>query len=90
MRTSRETANLWVWQKRTSAAEAVKHQAIYGTAKAVPFVQRRFFIQFSCRCPEAAVGAECTVAAKSRHARMPCPSFDSLLPQDFTRFRQVW
>jgi hypothetical protein len=43
-------------------------RAIYGTAKAVPFVQRRFFIQFFCCCPEAAVGTECAVAAKSRQA----------------------
>jgi hypothetical protein len=31
--------------------------------------------------PEAAVCTECAVAAKSRHARMPCPSFDSLFPK---------
>jgi hypothetical protein len=36
---SRETANLWVSKSRQA-------QAIYRTAEAVPFVQRRFFIQF--------------------------------------------
>jgi hypothetical protein len=32
-------------EKRTSAAEAVKQAGLYGTAEAVPFVQRRFFPQ---------------------------------------------
>jgi hypothetical protein len=50
LRTSRETANLWVSQKRTSAAKAVVGMA-YGTAEAVPFVQRRSFIQLFGRCP---------------------------------------
>jgi hypothetical protein len=51
VRTSRETVNLWVSQKRTPAAEAVVGTASYGTAEAVPFVQRRFFIQIFGRCP---------------------------------------
>jgi hypothetical protein len=32
-------------EKRTSAAEAVTRVGRYGTAEAVPFVQRRFFPQ---------------------------------------------
>jgi hypothetical protein len=33
-------------EKRTSVAKAVKRRQFYGTAEAVPFVQRRVFIQF--------------------------------------------
>jgi hypothetical protein len=32
-------------EKRTSVAKAVKRRRFYGTAEAVPFVQRRSFIQ---------------------------------------------
>ena len=37
-------------EKRTSAAKAVKRACIYGTAEAVPFVERRFFPQHFSPC----------------------------------------
>jgi hypothetical protein len=89
LRTSRETANLWVSQKRTSVAEAVNHRSIYGTAEAVPFVQRRFFIQFFGCCPEAAVCTECAVAAKKPSSTYAVPFVRQSLPRDFMR-RPSW
>src|ERR1700733_14507155 len=55
-------------QNVPSRQKAVRQSAIYGSAEAVPFIQRRFFIQFFGWCPEAAVCTECDVAAKSRQA----------------------
>jgi hypothetical protein len=41
------------YKKRTSAAKAVVGRPFYGTAKPVPFVQRRFFPQLFSRCPRS-------------------------------------
>jgi hypothetical protein len=56
-------------------------QAHGDTAKAVPFVQRRFFIRFFVVAPRQQLLQNGAVGKKRRQAGMPCPSFDSLLPK---------
>jgi len=46
LRTSRETANLWVSQKRTSAAEAVKHRRFTARLKPCPSYRDAFHSVF--------------------------------------------
>ena len=51
LRTSRETANLWVSQKRTSAAEAVKHRRFTARLKPCPSYRDAFSFSFLVVAP---------------------------------------
>jgi hypothetical protein len=51
LRTSRETANLWVSQKRTSAAEAVKHRRFTARLKPCPSYRDAFSFSFLAVAP---------------------------------------
>src|SRR6202051_4356447 len=51
LRTSRETANLWVSQKRTSAAEAVKDRRFTARLKPCPSYRDAFSISFLAVAP---------------------------------------
>jgi hypothetical protein len=55
--------------KRTSSAEAVKRQAIYSTAKAVPFVKSLFPIWLSPRQPKRCGTAEASAAPPRKTLR---------------------
>src|ERR1700688_5008671 len=52
VRTSRETANLWVSQKRTSAAEAVKHRPFTARLKPCPSYRDAFSFCFLAVAPK--------------------------------------
>src|ERR1700693_5423365 len=77
LRTSRETANLWVSQKRTSAAEAVKHRRFTARLKPCPSYRDAFSFRF------LAVAMRQQVVQNAPADAVPFAR--QSLPQDFMR-----